>query len=166
MPSALVSASGVEPLSRPAASVPPKMPQTDVGWKPRLWNALGAAMPMRVTVSLPMTIAVRSSRPLRPATSAAASAAGETTAETCATEPGWVSSKSSPWQSMALANAALAPGSARSSPITVASGVPACSSIIVRPSVATPMACAARPQPIVSRKWSFAASTTSWGISS
>ena len=47
------------------------------------------------------------------------------TVETWLTESECVSSKSSPWQSIALANAAFGAGSAASSPITVACASPA-----------------------------------------
>ena len=77
-------------------------------------------MPTRVTTSLPPTIAASTSRPPAPAASPAASAVGQTTTLTCATESECVSSKSRPWQSIAFAKAAFAAGSAPSSPITEA----------------------------------------------
>jgi hypothetical protein len=49
-------------------------------------------MPTRVTISLPATIAVRASRPGAPVSSPAASAPGQTTTLTCATDSEWVSS--------------------------------------------------------------------------
>ena len=49
-----------------------------------------------------------------------------------------MSSKSSPWQSIAFANAAFGAGSAPSSPITDACGSPPSSAIAVRPSPAIP----------------------------
>ena len=86
-----------------------------------MWNAPGAAIPIRVTVSFPAMIAVSSSRPLAPRASASAAAAGTTTVLTCETESECVSSKSSPWQSIAFANAAFGAGRRASRPITVAS---------------------------------------------
>ena len=88
------------------------------------------------------------------------------TAETWLTESECVSSKSSPWQSIAFAKAAFAAGSRARVPITVACASPPSSAIVVRPSVATPPACAASPQPSVSRRWSFASARTSSGMSS
>ena len=73
-------------------------------------------MPTRVTTSFPATIAVSSSRPPAPSASAAAAAAGQVTTLTCAIESEWVSSKSRPWQSIALAKAALGAGSACGKP--------------------------------------------------
>src|SRR5439155_4843902 len=125
-----------------------------------------AAIPTRVTTSLPPTIAASSSRPVAPCASPAASAAGQTTTLTWETESECVSSKSSPWQSIAFAKAAFAAGSPPSRPITEAWSSPPSSAIAVRPSAAIPSACAARPQPSVSRRWSLAAPTTSEGISS
>ena len=116
-----------------------------------------------MTISLPATIAVSSSRPDAPRASAAAAAAGTTTVLTCATESECVSSKSSPWQSIAFANAAFGAGSPSSSPITDASGSPPSSAIAVRPSPAIPSPWAASPQPSTSSTCSFAASTTSSG---
>ena len=142
------------------------MPQTAVGWKPRVWNRPEAAMPTRTTTSLPATIAVSTSRPLAPTASPAASDAGVTTAETWLTESECVSSKSSPWQSIAFAKAAFAAGRPLSSPITVACGSPPSSAIVARPSPATPVACAASPQPSVSSTCCFACSRTSAGMSS
>ena len=69
MPSALAVLRASQPARRIAAAVPPKMPQMAVGWKPRLWNAPDAAMPTRVTISLPATIAASSSRPSAPSAS-------------------------------------------------------------------------------------------------
>ena len=73
-------------------------------------------MPIRVTISLPATIAVSSSRPLAPRASASAAAAGTTTVLTCETESECVSSKSRPWQSIAFANAAFGAGRPRVEP--------------------------------------------------
>ena len=64
-PSARVVVSASMPRSRQAATVAPKTPQTPVGWKPRRWNPSGAAMPMRVTVSVAATIAARVCAPGR-----------------------------------------------------------------------------------------------------
>ena len=58
------------------------------------------------------------------------------------------------------------PAGAPPSPITVACGSPPCPTIVARPSCATPVACAASPQPIVSRTCSFASSRTASGTSS
>ena len=75
-----------------AAAVPPKIPQIAVGWNPRLWKAPDAAMPTRVTISFPATIAVSSSRPSTPSASPTAPATGTTTVLTWATESECVSS--------------------------------------------------------------------------
>ena len=123
-------------------------------------------MPIRVTISLPATIAVSSSRPEAPCASAAAAAAGTTTVLTWATESECVSSKSSPWQSIAFANAAFGAGRPLASPITDASGSPPSSAIAVRPSPAIPSPCAASPHPSTSSAWSFAARRTSPGTDS
>ena len=131
------------PISRAEAAVPPKIPQIAVGWKPRAWKRPDAAAPTRVTTSLPATIAVSSSAPDEPCASAVASAAGHTTTLTCETESECVSSKSSPWQSIPFANAALGAGSAPSRPITDAWGSPPSSAIAVRPSAPMPSADAA-----------------------
>ena len=104
------------PVMLAAAATPPKMPQIAVGWNPLAWKAPEAAMPTRVTTSFPATIAVSSSRPPAPSASAAAAAAGQTTTLTWAIESEWVSSKSRPWQSIALAKAALGAGSACGKP--------------------------------------------------
>ena len=56
--------SGSSPPSLATAATPPKMPQIAVGWKPRWWKRPEAAMPTRMTVSLPAMIAVRTSRPV------------------------------------------------------------------------------------------------------
>ena len=144
----------------------PKIPQIAVGWKPRRWNSPEAAIPSRVTTSFAPTIAVSTSRPDAPCASPAASAAGQVTVETWLTESECVSSKSSPWQSIAFAKAAFGAGSPASKPTTVACAAPPSSAIVVRPSVATPSAWAASPQPSVSSRWSFAASQTSVGMSS
>ena len=69
MPSALARRRASQPARRIAAAVPPKMPQIAVGWKPRLWNAPDAAMPTRVTISFPATIAVSSACPSTPSAS-------------------------------------------------------------------------------------------------
>src|ERR1700680_549540 len=61
MPRALAVASTEAPPSRQAAATPPKIPQIAVGWKPRAWKAPEAAIPTRVTTSLPATIAAKSS---------------------------------------------------------------------------------------------------------
>ena len=137
------------------------------GWKPRLWNWLDAAMPMRVRRLVGGDDRGRGRRgPIAPRASATASVAGQVTVEMWLTESEWVSSKSRPWQSIAFAKAAFGAGRPPSRPMTVACASPPSSPIAVRPSVATPRACAARPQPIVSSRWSFAASTTSSGMSS
>ena len=81
------------------------------------------------------------------------------------TESECVSSKSSPWHSIAFANAAFAAGSRRSVPITVACGSPPISAIVERPSVAMPPAWAASPHPSVSSRWSLASVSTSSGMS-
>src|SRR5262245_62020905 len=86
IPSALAVASGPQPARRAADVAAPKTPQTAVGWKPRPWNRPDAAMPTRVTTSLPPTIAASTSRPPAPAASPAARDAGQTTTLTCATE--------------------------------------------------------------------------------
>ncbi len=92
MPSADAVVSAPAPSSRAAAAVPPKIPQIAVGWKPRSWKRPGAAMPTRVTTSLPATIAASRSAPEEPWASAVASAAGQTTTLTCETESECVSS--------------------------------------------------------------------------
>ncbi len=92
MPSALVVTAASSPVTRATAATPPKIPQIAVGWKPRAWNAPGAAMPTRHTTSLPATMAASVSRPLAPACSAAASAAGAITVETWLTDSECVSS--------------------------------------------------------------------------
>ena len=166
MPSALVVTSASRSASRPTAATAPKIPQIAVGWKPRAWNAPGAAIPTRQVTSFPATIAASASRPPAPTASAAARAAGAITVETWLTESECVSSKSSPWQSIAFANAAFAAGSRASEPITVAWGDPPSSSIVERPSCATPVACAASPQPMVSSTCSFASARTGSGTSS
>jgi len=166
MPSALAAVGVSAPVSRAVAQAAPKMPQIAVGWKPRAWNRPEAAPPSRVIASFPATIAARTSLPGRPLASPIASAAGQVTVETWLTESECVSSKSSPWQSIAFANAAFGAGSRSSRPITVARGSPRSSAIACRPSVATPVACAASPQPSVSSRWSFAAWRTSSGTSS
>ena len=58
MPSALAASAVARPPRCAAAAVAPKIPQIAVGWKPRSWKAPGVAMPTRVTISLPATIAV------------------------------------------------------------------------------------------------------------
>ena len=138
IPNALAASATDSPRRRAAAAVAPKMPQIAVGWKPRRWNSPGVAIPIRVTISLPATIAARSSRPGAACDSAAADAAGTTTVLTCATESECVSSKSSPWQSIAFANAAFGAGSPAARPITDASGSPPSSAIAVRPSAGDP----------------------------
>src|SRR5262249_51715605 len=122
IPSALAVDGASTPASRDAAVAAPKMPQLAVGWDPRAGEAPDAGIPTLVTPSLPPTIAVSPSRPLAPFASPAAIDAGVTTTLTWATESECVSSKSSPWQTIAFANAAFAAGRAASSPITDACG--------------------------------------------
>src|SRR5579859_4685850 len=166
MPRALAVVAVSRPVRRAAAAVAPKMPQIAVGWKPRAWNLPEAAVPSRVIASLPATIPASTSGPASPRAWPTASAAGQVTVEMCETESECVSSKSSPWQSIAFAKAAFGPGSCASSPITVACASPPSSAIACRPSVAVPVAWAARPQPSVSSRWSFAWCATSSGTSS
>ena len=111
MPSALAVVAVSAPVSRAVAHAAPKIPQIAVGWKPRAWKRPDAAAPSRVIASLPATIAVSTSLPDRPFASPTASAAGQVTVETWLTESECVSSKSSPWQSIAFANAAFGAGS-------------------------------------------------------
>src|SRR5437763_5179159 len=166
MPSALAVVRVSAPVSRAAAAVAPKIPQIAVGWKPRAWKRPEPAAPRRVITSAPPTIAASTSLPCRPCASPTASAAGHVTVETWLTESECVSSKSSPWQSIAFANAAFGAGRRASRPITVACASPPSSAIACRPSAATPAACAARPQPRVSSRCSFACSVTSAGTAS
>src|SRR5579862_2252366 len=123
-------------------------------------------MPMRVAASLPATRAVSSALPSAPAVSATASAAGATTTLMCETDGGWVSSKSSAWHSVPLANAASCAGAPSRRPITLAGPSAACSRVTASAYGAVSSACAASPQPSVSSRWSLAAASTSWGIRS
>jgi hypothetical protein len=123
-------------------------------------------MPSRVTTSFAPTIAASTSAPPSPCASPTASAAGQVTVETWLTESECVSSKSSPWHSIAFANAAFGAGSRASVAITVDCASPPSSDMACRPSPATPVACAARPHPIVSKRCSFAWWATSLGTSS
>src|SRR5262245_19826268 len=111
-------------------------------------------------------MATRASAPLLPRASATARAAGQLATETLQIDASWESSKSSAWHSMPFVNAAFAAGRETSPPMTVASGSPPCPAMTARPSVAIPLAYAARPQPSVSRRCSFACSRTSAGMSS
>ncbi len=70
-------------------------------------------MPSRVMTSEAPTIAASTSLPGNACASPTASEAGQVTVETWLTESECVSSKSSPWQSIAFANAALTAGSLR-----------------------------------------------------
>jgi len=92
MPSALVSATASRPSRRPAATVAPNTPHTEVGWKPRWRNSTGAAMPTRIAASEPAITAAVKSRPVAPAACAAANAAGTIVTLTCMPEAVWVSS--------------------------------------------------------------------------
>ena len=136
-PSARVVVSASMPRRRQAATVAPKTPQTPVGWKPRRWKPSGAAMPMRVTVSVAATIAARVCAPVAPTASAAAIAAGTTTVATWAIDASCVSSKSRPWQSMPLASAAAAAGTRSARPIALEGPDPA-SSATASPGRASP----------------------------
>ena len=71
--------------------------------------------------------------------SPAASAAGAITVETWLTESEWVSSKSSPWQSIAFANAAFAAGIRVRGRSRSLSPAPPSSAIVARPSPAIPL---------------------------
>ncbi len=146
IPSARVVRAASSPRSRHTAAVAPKMPTTAVGCSPRSWKALGAAMPIRATISLPATIAVSSSRPLAPHASAAATAAGQTTTLMWQVQPACVSSKSSVWHATAFANAAFAAGMPSRWPITDACGSPPSSAIVTRPSMPRPYPSAASPR--------------------
>ena len=71
----------------------PNTPQTAVGWNPRAWKASPAAIPRRVTISLPATIAATTkSAPDAPWACACASAAATTATLTWAIDPVCVSS--------------------------------------------------------------------------
>ena len=163
-PSARVVVSASMPRRRQAATVAPKTPQTPVGWKPRRWKPSGAAMPMRVTVSVAATIAARVCAPVAPTASAAAIAAGTTTVATWAIDASCVSSKSRPWHSMPLASAAAAAGTRSARPIALEGPDPA-SSATASPGRASPTPSAASPQPSASRMCSRATARTSAGTS-
>ena len=108
IPNAWTSCARSSPWSFPAAAAAPKVPATAVGWKWRAWSAPGTARPTRHITSTPAIRASSTARPEAPAASPTASAV------VTATQPVWtiassrVSSKSSPWASVALARTALA----------------------------------------------------------
>ena len=155
---------GASPPRRAAAAVAPKIPQIAVGWKPRLWNAPGAAMPTRVTISLPAI-----DRRQQLATARAARLGERERRRHDHGRHVRRPTRSACRRSRARGRASRsrrrrsAPAGRSSSPITDASGSPPSSDIAVRPSAPIPRPCAARPQPRTSSTCSFAASTTGGG---
>ena len=147
------------------AATPPKTPQIAVGWKPRAWNAPGAAMPTRQTTSFPATIAARSvasrravqlaggerrrrdhgARRARPSPSACRRSRGR--------------GRASRWRRRRSRRGA---GRRGRSPSPGARRRARSSSR--GPRRRSRSRAPARPQPSVSRTWSFACSTTSAGI--
>ena len=120
MPRASFRRAASKPWRWAAAAAAPNTPDIEVGWKPASMCERGpTAKPALPMASYPTTTASRKARPEAPVSSAAAKAAGTTTAPGWLTASSCTSSSSKAWAAAPLAKAAMAGVALRSHPTTV-----------------------------------------------